>query len=439
MATLGHPRGDASASAIDTGVRIHIVPALSYLTFLALLVYSAIQTMLGGALDESFSATVGPLNVYVYDLLLFAALTLLLREVVVDETQSVPAANRFVVFVALGYCAYQLAIVLPVAVLFHDLDPIGVFRELEERLGLMLLPFMYLVVLKYVPIRRVILLVNVTAVAVALYAMQAYVTAGPNLAIGKFRQVDGHASFLFAFLILTSLFLSRPSVLSYAAAMLGLIGTVFANHRSAYLALLAVGIPLFFHFRRASVRTVVVLLIVLSAAVLVVSTSPTIRDSVYYSFETMVNPTADQNTRDRIDRSRLGWDFFVANPLGDHTWNQRFYLIDLPYTFEPHNFVIQILNAQGVMGFALVAALFFAVLRIAWRNRSADRVTAVMLAAFAFYLLFSLFNTTIFTAYNIVMLAVPAGIILKRNADLRSERERRTEDALSATPGTRPA
>ena len=62
----------------------------------------------------------------------------------------------------------------------------------------------------------------------------------------------------------------------------------------------------------------------------------------------------------------------------------------------------------------------------AWRNRSADRLSAVMLAAFAFYLVFSLFNTTLLTSRNILMLAVPAGIIMRRDAELRV----RSEEAM---------
>ena len=99
---------------------------------------------------------------------------------------------------------------------------------------------------------------NVTAVAVALHATYTYSTSGANFAVGKFRVADGHAAFLFAFLILTSLFLQRRTVVNYAAAMLGLLGMVFINHRSAYLALFAVSVPLVLHFRRASARLFVV-------------------------------------------------------------------------------------------------------------------------------------------------------------------------------------
>jgi O-antigen ligase len=414
------------------------MPALARVTLVALVAYTGLSMALETALDESFHANVGPINVYLFDMLLFAAVMLLMHEVVARHGQGIPTSNRVVVFLVLGYCAYQLAIVLPVSVVLHDLAPIGVIRELEVRLGLVLLPFMYLVVLRYVSPQRVVLLVNAAAVVLAMYVAYRYATIGPVYGGGsRLRELGGSAIFLFAFLIISSLFLQRPSIITYAAAMLGTVGIALTNHRSGYLALFAVGIPLFFHFRRATPRTVVVLIVLISSAVLLVSASPAVRESAYYSLRTMVNPTADQNARDRVDRSRLGWDYFVANPLGDHAWNQRFYLVDLPDPFEPHNFVIQILDAQGIVGFAFFAAIIVTVVRIAWRNRSADRMSAVMLAYFVFYLLFCLLNTSIVNQWNILLLAVPVGLILKRNADLLEDGRKDTMngDPLPARTG----
>ena len=135
----------------------------------------------------------------------------------------------------------------------------------------------------------------------------------------------------------------------------------------------------------------------------------------------MLNPNADQTARDRVDRSRLGWDYFVEHPLGDYAWSGRFYLVDLDYPFEPHNFVIQLLGQQGIVGFALVAGMFAATARIGWRNQRNDRMSAVMLAYFAFYLLFCLFNTSLLNTNNVLLLILPIALILGRNATLAEE------------------
>ena len=75
------------------------------------------------------------------------------------------------ILLVLGYCAYQVAVILPVSVIFHDLDPVSVVRAIEKRIALMLILFIYFVALKYLSPRRMILLVNAAAVLLALYAV----------------------------------------------------------------------------------------------------------------------------------------------------------------------------------------------------------------------------------------------------------------------------
>jgi len=193
-------------------------------------------------------------------------------------------------------------------------------------------------------------------------------------------------------------------------------------------------IPLFVHFRRASLRLVVVGLVIISAAAMLVAASPTIRASTYYSLDTMLNPNADINTRDRADRSKLAWDYFVAHPLGDYTWSRQLYLVNLgPYSWEPHDSVAQLLGQQGIVGFAFFLAVIAATARIGWRNRNVDCVSAVMLAYFAFYLVFNLFNTNLINEWNILLLVVPVGAILSRNAALQGVTERQPLGADAQT------
>ena len=363
---------------------IGVVPALARMTLVALVAFSAFTMATETTLGTLPEFSVGPIHVYLFDLLLLAVVLLLLREIIIEDDQRIPSSNSAVVFLVLGYCAYQIAVILPVSVLFHDLDPIEALRRFEGRTALILIPFLYLVALKYVSPRRVVLLVNTAAVILVLYATYRYATVGPVSTNGvRIREVWDGATLLFGFLVLSSLFLLRPSVSSYAAATLGLIGMTLVNHRSGYLALLVVGVPLFFHFRRASLRTVVVLLVAGSCAALLLVSSPTIRESTYYGLRTMLNPNADKNARDRVDRSRLGWDYFAAHPFGDYTWNQRYYLVNLADPFEPHNFVVQFLDEQGIVAFAFFVAIVAITVRIAWRNRNTDRLSAVMLACFS--------------------------------------------------------
>lgn len=403
-------------TVIDPKPQIRVMPTLARMTIVLLVAYTVLSMAMQAAFESTFQLSVGPVSIYVFDLILAAALVLLYRELLRDARPIAPS-NRTVVFLVLGYCAYQIAVILPVSVIFFDLEPIAVMRQLTVRFGLVLIPFVYLAALRYVSPMRVILLVNAAAMGLALYALYRYATVGPTFDSGtRLRELWGGATLLFGFSVLSSLFLMRRSAAVYAVAAAGMIGITLTNHRSGYLALLVVTIPLFLHLRRTSARAIVVVLVVLATIGVMLVASPTVRESTFYSVGTMLNPNADANARDRVDRSRMGWDYFAANPLGDYTWSQRFYLVDLgPEPFEPHNFVVQILGQQGIVGFAFIAAILAATVRIAWRHRGRDRMSAVMLACLSFYLVFNLFNTTITNPWNIMLLAVPVGIILNRN------------------------
>ena len=152
--------------------------------------------------------SVGHINVYLFDLVLLVAVVLLMREGTLRQGRPIPSANRTVIALVFGYCAYQIAVVLPIAVAFYGLDPIVVARQLETRLALMLIPFVYLAGLKYVSPQRIVSWVNVAAVCLVFFALYEYATVGitggqdPGGAF-RLRELCGGACLLFCFLILT--------------------------------------------------------------------------------------------------------------------------------------------------------------------------------------------------------------------------------------------
>ncbi len=296
------------------------------IVLLVLVAYTAVSTAVN-AEGAIMGFSIGPINVYLSDLLLLVAVVLLLREATLRQGQPIPSANRTVIALVLGYFAYQIAVVLPIAVIFHGLDPIAVARQLSNRVVLVLIPFVYLVGLKYVSPQRIVTWVNVAAVCLALFAFYKYATVGitgwNEGETFRLRELWGGATLLFGFLILTSLFLRRPTIVSYVMALVGLLGMALTNHRSAYVALLFTVPALLVNSGRLGRRTAIIVLVAASATLLLFTLSPMARDSVIYSLRTMLNPTADGSAYDRVDRPRLAWDYFVANPLGDYQWSGR--------------------------------------------------------------------------------------------------------------------
>jgi len=94
-----------------------------------------------------------------------------------------------------------------------------------------------------------------------------------------------------------------------------------------------------------------------------------------------------------------------------------------PEDFEPHNFIVQLLGQQGVVGFAFFAGIILTTARIGWRNRRADRMSAVMLACLAFFLIYCLFNTNFLNLNSVLFLILPVALILACNAALAESRE----------------
>lgn len=420
---------------------IRVVPTLVRVSLLALVAYTAISMAVAAQLDDMLALQVGPVTVYLFDILLLFAVVLVVHQLLIDGDLPVPPSNRTVLFLVLAYCAYQLAVIFPLAVIVYGIEPVGALRQLEWRLSLILIPYIYLAVLRWVTTERLILLLKVAASLLALYVIYRYITVGPVFDDGtRLRQLWGGATLLFGFLIITSVFLpSARLIITIGGAALGLAGIVLTNHRSGYVALLAAVIPIVLQRRHLSSRMLVAPVIALACLALVLVASPTIRASTYYSLRTMVDATADQTARDRVDRSGLGLAYFAEHPLGDYTWSGRYYLVDLGGNdFEPHNFVVQFLSQQGIVGLAFLLGIILATMRIAWRNRAADATSTVMLAYFVFYLVFCLFNTVIINQWNVLLLAVPVGVILHRNASLAAATVPDSHvsrlDAAGATP-----
>jgi len=298
-----------------------------------------------------------------------------------------------------------------------------VVRSLEVRLGLLFIPAIYGVVLKYWRASVIVALFDVTAAVLAVWVLGRYLISGGQgyyeSGIFRLRTVWGGATFLFAWLVLTSLFYWPVRLWRLGLAMLGLAGLVLSNHRSAILGVGAALIVQLLALKGVTRRALLALVAVGTVALIVFLAAPSVRENVTYSLSTMFNPTADQTAADRVTHSAAAFDYFQQHPFGDFVWNQRYYLVNLgpENNFPPHNFVIQLLVTQGVIASLLYFAIIGVSALIAWRNRR-DRLSAVMLAYLTFYVVMCLFNANIDLVENVAMFFVPIALILHENREL---------------------
>lgn len=386
--------------------------------------------------------SLGFIDVTPADLVLGVGVLALLAAGAFSLRQEPAPLNRLVLGLCAIYIGYQFFVVLPAAVLLHDSSPIYVLRLLEYRFDLVLVIVVYGVVLAFSSPRLLVLVFDVAAAGLALWIVYRYLTVGATGewegGVFRLRVAWGGSSLLLGWLVLSSLFYWRPSVWRVMLAILAVAALALTNHRSAILALIAGGAVQMLAVGRVTRRIAVVLLVVVVAGVALYYASPTVRDSVAYSFRTMIDANADVTAQDRVVRSRMALDYFAQHPLGDYIWNQRYYAVNVAYDFPPHNFVVQRLVTQGVIASSLFFAVIGVTIAIGWRNRL-DNTTAFALSYLVLYLSFCLLNANIDLLENQALFAVAVALILHRNR-VREEQGSAllASDLTSASPGRWP-
>jgi len=368
----------------------------------------------------------GFVSVYPFDVAFGVAVLMLLVANSLHLRPDPVPLNRAVLWVCGAYIMYQLVVVLPVAILLHDLRPIDVVRMQEVRLAVVLIPVTYSIVLKFWKPSVIVTLFDAAAALLALWVLYRYVTVGGegywDGTVFRMRAVWGGATLLFGWLLLTSLFYWPVRPLRFALALLAVTGLILANHRSGIMALLVSLVVQLIAMRGLARRVVLLLTLAVVVVAGVLLASPAVRDSVAYSLRTMTNAEADPNASDRVVRAKLGMAYFQEHPLGDFIWNQRYYLVNMTgaNSYAPHNFVVQLLVTQGLVATGLFLSVIALALIIAWRNRR-DALSAVMLSYLSFYVVFCAFNTNIDVNQNVALFVVAVALVLYRNLVLHEE------------------
>ena len=332
--------------------------------------------------------------------------------------------NRLVVWLCMVFAGYQFFVVLPAAVLLHGLRPIDVLRLLEYRFDLVLVLVVYGVVLRFSSPRLLVALFDTAAAALAFWVIYRYFAMGATGytedGVFRLRIAWGGCSLLFGWLILSSLFYWPVRPWRVALAIVAMTALVLTNHRSAFLALLAALIAQMLATGLVTRRLAMTFAVVAVMGAGLYYASPSVRDSITYSFRTMIDANADVTAQDRIVRSRMALDYFAEHPLGDYIWNQRYYLVNVSFDFVPHNFVVQRLVTQGMIGSALFFAVIGITIFLGWRNRR-DHTSAFCLSYLTLYLVFCFFNANIDLQENQALFAAAAAVILHQNRILQED------------------
>lgn len=405
---------------------------------LCLIAYTALSMAYNPSVGRFVLVWIGPFPLSIFNALLVGSVAALLYAVSLGPPTDPSAANRVALRLTGIYILYQLVVVMPVAVLVYDVGAGDAYFNLSPRLALLLVPFFYYVALRHLRPGQLVAAVNVAAVALLLFGVYRYAVFGPQgiWEYGEFRLriLWGGATLLFGWLAVTGFLLQRRALYSYSMTLAGILGIVLVNHRSGYVALLFAVAVYVVMSRRVTPRAVAVTVIVVIGGLVLAGASSTIRDNARYSLTTMFNANADTSAQDRVERSALAWDYVRQYPLGDYVWNRRYYLVDLgDEGFEPHNFVIQALDKQGVISAGLLFAMLASILVVGWAVRRHSRLGTAMTVYIVFYLAFCLFNTNFESVQNVSLFALAAAMVLHAN---RERWEGGTDAAQADDAGT---
>lgn len=389
---------------------------------IAWVVFTGFSVLSGQNLGWQWPLHAGPVTVYLYDLLLLSATTTILIKNRQRWQRGLVSSNVWVLQALLLYLGYQVFVLLPLAhAMTHNSLTVSI-RDLSPRLSVLLIAFFYPIALADLPPRRLIKALDVAAVLVLLVAIVTFVAAGPTTyLVGgavRLRELWGGSALLFGWLLFSRLFLHRLNALNSLAVLGGLVGIVLVNHRSTYVALLpALGVQMAL-YARSRKRTMIIGFLTFGGFMAVLVAPTVVRTSFFYSMGIFSGKT-DVTTNDRIQTAGLAWDYFKAHPVGDFVLTRAYYLPGATTRdYGPHNFVLQILSTEGVVGALFYLILLAIVFRIVVKNRRRDIVSTTMGSYLVFYLVFCMFNANIYSMPNQTLFAAAVAIILRRNQDL---------------------
>jgi O-antigen ligase len=388
---------------------------IAQLTFFYFIVFQTI-CMSVDAESSDYVWQIGPIQINPFDiamLLVYLFIAFTYRKRLLQEE----GVNRRILLLIAAYVIYQAIVVLPLSYQSTGLPFKSLLRALIGRTYVLIIPFLYWEVLpSYKTFSRFYAPIALSAVVlffIGTTKLFAGNTAYTNT--GQARALWGGSVLLFASVFIVNYFRTKRNLLNLLLMFAMLIGFILANHRSAYLCFAAVFLTYLFIKGKGSWKMIRNSLIILGAAVGIISQIPTLWDNFIGRVVSSLD-TGDENAAGRMIRWFLSFLYFLKNPINGSMLKNEFYsdTDTNPGQYPPHNFIFETLSTQGLTGMLFFVLLIVLVLRTAYRNRN-DQYSLQLFLCLLFFLIFSMMNATFFDSWDILMFMVPCAAIMYRN------------------------
>lgn len=328
-----------------------------------------------------------------------------------------PSASRTACRLLTAYLLFEVLAVIPVALWLGNAPFKQVIYEGAVRFTWLLLPVM-LVAAQNDGVRRAAgVVVVVAAVLLAGYGTYLAVTGGGGYyreyGDVRFRILYGGATLLFAWPLMVAA--AQAAAARWTPLLLGvsLAGLTFTNHRSGFIAVGVAGVACLAMAGR--LRRLLPLLVpaVLVGIIAVILAAPQLGDVFGYTVSHLFDITSG-NGADRLVRWGLALDFFAARPVNDYLWSWRYYLVNLPLAYQPHNFVLEIGVTEGVAGLVFYGSMIGLAVRKAARWVRQDAEMRALVGYLIAYLLFCFGNASWYLPVNFALLVAAVSLTVAR-------------------------
>jgi O-antigen ligase len=346
-----------------------------------------------------------PLDLFIF---IFGFLTIFKLPRILRSARS---PNRFLLQLILVYLIFNIFVLVPWSIIDGVRLP-TVFRILSPRLALIQIPFFFLLLQEETQREGLFRHINFLILALFLLALFRLATGQiGHTSTGELRLFWGGVALVFGFGASLNFFRKLNYPTRLFAGVASVFGIITINHRSGYLALFVAGILGILFIRKR--LNYLFILLYSSAALLIVLyfTAPV----VFFDMLTrlsLVSDLTEGNAVDRLQRWQLAWMYFKTNWLLGSKLSGQMYLMALERSSPPHNFLLEVLTREGVVGLFFYLIILLKGIMLGFRNSLYSSTTLSLSISLIFYLTFCLFNTNFLHPNNVLFMTLPLAAIM---------------------------
>lgn len=326
--------------------------------------------------------------------------------------------------IVIAYLAFELLLVVPVAMWIGTEKLTVVLSELAVRFTWLLLPVVIILCSDDRSRRRASSLTILVAACLILWGVYVGVTSGVGYYLEgdelRYRILYGGSLMLFAWPFVVALSQDVRRRRTLPLLVIPLAGLVMTNMRSGYIACAIAGVACLVWSKQ--VHRVVPWLVpaALVAVIVALAWGRQASDALGYTMSHLLDLSAGTGA-DRVARDVLAWDYFARNPFSDYVWTWRYYLVYLQNPYGPHSFVANIAVTEGVAGLAFYASVLLVALRSAWHWVTKDQEARTLACYLLLYVVFQSANGGWYAPVNIALFIAALAALVVRVDRLKAD------------------